>query len=126
MLSLTTLSIDTHNSYHKGVDIALSNLGTVGVVIATHNEGTVVCSMERVRQMKIDPKDPHVQFAQLYGMADHLTLLLAHNDQRVFKYVPFGPVEYPTCLYHTAMQSLYALTLTTLHSNLWLRQLRNL
>lgn len=85
---------DTHDSYHRGVDIALNNLGTVGVVIASHNEHTVEHSMQKVRDMKIDPKNPNVQFAQLYGMADHLTFLLAHNEMRVFKYVPFGPVEF--------------------------------
>lgn len=85
---------DTHASYHKGVDIALNNLGTVGVMVASHNENTITSTIEKLKRMNIDSKNPSVQFAQLYGMADHLTFLLVNNDQRVFKYVPFGPVEY--------------------------------
>lgn len=84
---------DTHASYHKGVDIALANLGTVGVMIASHNEDTVKKTVEKLKDRNIDSKNSSVQFAQLYGMADHLTYGLVNNDQRVFKYVPFGPVE---------------------------------
>jgi len=85
---------DTNQSYSRGVDIAFNNLDIVGLMVASHNENTVKNTLTRIQNSKIDPKTSNVQFAQLYGMGDHLTLLLVNNGQRVFKYVPFGPVEH--------------------------------
>jgi len=85
---------DTNQCYSHGVDLTFNNLDIVGVMVASHNENTVTSTLARIQDSKIDPKASNVQFAQLYGMGDHLTLLLVNNGQRVFKYVPFGPVEH--------------------------------
>ena len=41
------------------------------------------------------PQIPHerIYFAQLLGMADHLTFTLAAEGFKAYKYVPYGPVE---------------------------------
>eukprot|EP00026_Physarum_polycephalum_P004538 Phypoly_transcript_04559.p1 GENE.Phypoly_transcript_04559~~Phypoly_transcript_04559.p1 ORF type:complete len:538 (+),score=62.19 Phypoly_transcript_04559:308-1921(+) len=85
---------DTHANYYRGLEIAFSNLSTVGVMIASHNETTVVQTIDRLKNLHVDPKNSRVQFAQLYGMGDHLSFLVVQNGFRVFKYVPFGPIEH--------------------------------
>jgi len=85
--------VETHASFNDGMDLVLKNLDTTGIVIATHNEDSIKRGIESLKSEKINPSDTRVQFAQLYGMADYLTLEIANNGQRVFKYVPFGPVE---------------------------------
>ena len=36
---------------------------------------------------------PHIHFAQLYGMSDHITFNLARSGFNASKYVPYGPVR---------------------------------
>lgn len=83
----------THANYAEGLEIAFANLPNVGVMVASHNEDTVINTISRLRDLKVDPKNPRVQFGQLYGMGDHLSFLLVQNGLRVFKYVPYGPLE---------------------------------
>jgi proline dehydrogenase len=44
-------------------------------------------------ERRILPNHPHAHFAQLYGMSDNLSYVLAKNGYNVTKYVPYGPVE---------------------------------
>lgn len=46
----------------------------------------------KVQELGLSRGDPRVQFAQLKGMADVLSLSLAQAGFRVSKYLPFGPV----------------------------------
>ena len=41
----------------------------------------------------IDLHHPHIHFAQLYGMSDHITCNLAQAGFNASKYVPYGPVR---------------------------------
>jgi proline dehydrogenase len=36
---------------------------------------------------------PHIHFAQLYGMSDHISFNLAKRGFNASKYVPYGPVR---------------------------------
>jgi len=85
---------ETHTNYSTGLEIAFKNLSNVGVMICSHNEDTVINAIGRLKELTIDPKSTRVQFAQLYGMGDHLSFLVVQNGFRVFKYVPFGPIEH--------------------------------
>ncbi len=84
----------THTSYNNGVQYALQNIHQMAVVIATHNQNTVVQSADWiVNRYGIPRENRRVQFAQLYGMGDSLSLALSLSGFNISKYVPFGPLN---------------------------------
>lgn len=66
--------------------------GRVGVVIGTHNEGSNRLGAELLTAQGWNPQDAPVWFAQLYGMSDFISFIMAHHGFRVAKYLPFGPI----------------------------------
>lgn len=86
----------THNAYNTAVgtmlDLAKNDEGAV--VIASHNEQSMVLASQGLFSRSMPSDHPLVHFGQLYGMCDHMSLALAHNGHNVVKYVPFGPVEH--------------------------------
>lgn len=83
---------DTHNAYNKAVDYCLRNVDNTSVMVASHNKGSCEGAVAAMAQQGLAASDQRVHFAQLYGMADYLTLGLARRNVNVSKYVPFGPV----------------------------------
>jgi proline dehydrogenase len=63
----------------------------MAVLFGTHNEESLVEITAGMRSMK--SHQSYIAFAQLLGMADHLTIPLARADYKVFKYVPYGPIK---------------------------------
>ncbi|KAH9598497.1 Proline dehydrogenase domain [Trypanosoma melophagium] len=61
------------------------------VLFGTHNKESVQEISDYL--LKIPPTKGHAVFAQLYGMADNLTIPLKNAGFNVFKYVPYGPVK---------------------------------
>ena len=49
---------------------------SAAVVIATHNEASVVSAVSAMRELGVPPNHLNVHFAQILGMADHLTYAL--------------------------------------------------
>ena len=66
--------------------------GRVGVVIVTHNEGSNRLGAELLTAQGWNPQNAPVWFAQLYGMSDFISYIMAHHGFRVAKYLPFGPI----------------------------------
>jgi proline dehydrogenase len=66
--------------------------GRVGVVIGTHNEDSNRLGAELLTSQGWNPQDAPVWFAQLYGMSDFISFIMAHHGFRVAKYLPFGPI----------------------------------
>eukprot|EP00758_Cryptobia_borreli_P010522 Tbor_TRINITY_DN5575_c4_g2::TRINITY_DN5575_c4_g2_i2::g.13942::m.13942/K00318/PRODH; proline dehydrogenase len=85
---------DTHNCYNtcakRILDEVVSDSNTA-VLFGTHN----LESLEMITDiiLKNDIMGPNVSFAQLLGMADHLTMPLSKAGFYTFKYVPYGPVK---------------------------------
>mmetsp|Transcript_15267 Transcript_15267/g.22741 ORF Transcript_15267/g.22741 Transcript_15267/m.22741 type:complete len:85 (+) Transcript_15267:3-257(+) len=46
-----------------------------------------------MNQLGLQPQDPNVYFAQLFGMRDNLSFPLGSQGYNVFKYLPYGKVE---------------------------------
>lgn len=66
--------------------------GRVGVVIGTHNEDSNRLGAELLTSQGWAPQNAPVWFAQLYGMSDFISFIMAHHGFRVAKYLPFGPI----------------------------------
>lgn len=84
----------THESFHAGVHHCLSNIDRMGVLVASHNQNSIYnVAHWIVHQYGLDRSDRRVQFAQLYGMGDYLSLSLVRAGFNVSKYTPFGPLQ---------------------------------
>ncbi len=87
----------TKEATDKDFDLALEyctdNVETIAFMAGTHNEESCRLLTELINKKKIDPKNPHVYFAQLLGMSDNLSFNLADAGYNVAKYVPYGPIK---------------------------------
>lgn len=79
----------THSQYHEAIDFTHSmKNGKSFILFASHNQA----SIEHAASI-FDKESKQICFAQLLGMNDYLSFTLANNGFKVFKYVPFGPVQ---------------------------------
>ncbi|KAJ7559511.1 hypothetical protein O6H91_04G088700 [Diphasiastrum complanatum] len=87
----------THHCYDSCAAMMLENLsagkGAGAVVLATHNFQSGRVAACKAQELGLVKGDSRLQFAQLKGMADGLSLALAHAGFQVSKYLPFGPVQ---------------------------------
>jgi proline dehydrogenase len=87
----------TKEATDKDFDLALEyctdNIQTIAFVAGTHNEESCRLLTALLERKRIDPKNPHVYFAQLLGMSDNLSFNLADAKYNVAKYVPYGPIK---------------------------------
>uniref|UniRef100_A0A914D014 Proline dehydrogenase n=1 Tax=Acrobeloides nanus TaxID=290746 RepID=A0A914D014_9BILA len=88
----------TTDSYHRCLLRILDELDNrgaehVSLLIAGHNEDTVRFAVQQLKDRGIDPNSRNVCFGQLYGMCDHITFCLGQAGYRVYKYIPYGPVD---------------------------------
>ncbi len=65
----------------------------IHLVCATHNEKSSLHLTELMNLYGVEPASDLVFFSQLYGMSDVISFNLAKSGYRIFKYVPYGPVE---------------------------------
>jgi proline dehydrogenase len=71
----------------------LENVEEIAFCAATHNEASCRLLMETAAAKGVDLQHPHIHFAQLYGMSDHISFNLARAGFNASKYVPYGPVR---------------------------------
>lgn len=85
----------THRCYNSCATFMLEQAATGdgAVMLATHNMDSGRIAAAKALELGLSRDDPRVQFAQLKGMADLLSLALAQAGFRVVKYLPFGPVS---------------------------------
>jgi proline dehydrogenase len=89
--------------YHKVLDECLTRIHKlkesgddpqkIGIMVASHNEGTVKYGVQRMAELNLDPQERVLCFAQLLGMCDQITFPLGQAGYSVYKYVPYGPVN---------------------------------
>ncbi|XP_020593864.1 proline dehydrogenase 1, mitochondrial-like isoform X2 [Phalaenopsis equestris] len=86
---------ETHNCYNDCAAFMLERMlkGSASVVLATHNFDSGRAAAAKAEELGIGKGDQRLQFAQLMGMGDGLSLGLRNAGFQVSKYVPFGPVE---------------------------------
>ena len=71
----------------------LEHLNEIAFCAATHNEKSCRLLVETATERGVDLRHPHIHFAQLYGMSDHISFNLARAGFNASKYVPYGPVR---------------------------------
>jgi proline dehydrogenase len=49
--------------------------------------------LKRMQEIGLPNKHPHIFFAQLYGMGEHITFNLAKSDYNTTKWVTYGPIK---------------------------------
>lgn len=82
----------TDKKYNDSIDFCLEHLGALTLYMGTHNEESCLKAVKILTEKGISPTDPHVYFAQLYGMSDNMTFNLANAGYHANKYLPYGPV----------------------------------
>ncbi len=83
----------TDRDYDLALDFCLDHLDTICFMAGTHNEESSNKLVKKMVEHGIDAKHPHVYFAQLLGMSDHITFNLAAHGYNSAKYMPYGPVK---------------------------------
>ncbi len=83
----------TDRAFDEATALCLANLDNVAVNIGTHNEISCAKAVDIISGLSVPSDHPHISFAQLLGMSDHISYNLARDGYNVCKYVPYGPVK---------------------------------
>ena len=85
--------IAVDRDFDEALVYCLEHVDEIAFCAATHNEESCRLLVERARAAGVDLRHPHIHFAQLYGMSDHLSFNIARAGFNASKYVPYGPVR---------------------------------
>ncbi|MCX7743766.1 MAG: proline dehydrogenase family protein [Flavobacteriales bacterium] len=83
----------TDHDFDCALEYCIENLNDIAFCAGSHNEASAQLLVNLMRSRNISPNHPHVWFAQLLGMSDHISFNLAKAGFNVAKYVPYGPVK---------------------------------
>nr|XP_033802341.1 hydroxyproline dehydrogenase [Geotrypetes seraphini] len=87
----------TNRSYQHSLDMMLELIGKYGnrynIIVASHNEESVLHAMQRMRELNIPQNGGVVCFGQLLGMCDHISLTLGQAGYAIYKSIPYGSVD---------------------------------
>lgn len=82
----------THDCYNKCMTHILPDLDEKSLLfIASHNADSIELAKDLMHRLQIN--DDRVRFGQLKGFSDQITGMLAQQNYKVYKYLPFGPTE---------------------------------
>jgi proline dehydrogenase len=83
----------TDKDYDKALLYCMNEKQRIFLCAGTHNEYSNYYLTLLMDKHSLQPNDPRVYFAQLYGMSDNISYNLAKAGYNVAKYVPYGPIE---------------------------------
>jgi proline dehydrogenase len=83
----------TDRAYNAALRLCIDHLDRVALCAGTHNEESAALLALLVDEKGIPRDHPHLLFAQLLGMSDHISFNLTHHGYRSAKYLPYGPVK---------------------------------
>ena len=84
---------DTDNEYNQALKLCVENIQRISICAGPHNEESSQYLVDLMEEHNIAAFHPHIFFAQLLGMSDHISFNLARAGYNVAKYVPYGPVK---------------------------------
>ena len=79
--------------YNDAIALCVNHIDRISICAGTHNEESALYLVDLMEKKNIAKFHPHIYFAQLLGMSDHISFNLAHAGYNVAKYVPYGPVK---------------------------------
>ena len=79
--------------FDEAIRFCVAHIDQVAFCCATHNERSSALLVAEARKHGVELAHPHIHFAQLLGMSDHVSFNLAAAGFNVSKYVPYGPVK---------------------------------
>jgi proline dehydrogenase len=83
----------TDRDYDAALAYCVAHIDEIALCAGTHNGESCRHLAALMDTQGLEPSHPHVLFAQLLGMSDNLSFVLAHHGYRVAKYLPYGPVK---------------------------------
>ncbi len=84
----------TDKSYNDGLKYCVENINQVELFNGSHNEHSNLYLTELMKKHNLARDDKRIFFAQLYGMSDNISFVLANAGYNVAKYVPYGLVKF--------------------------------
>jgi proline dehydrogenase len=83
----------TDLDYNEALRYCITNINDIALCAGSHNEESAQLLLRLMEEKQIDNNHPHIYFAQLLGMSDHISFNLSDQHYNVAKYVPYGPVK---------------------------------
>lgn len=83
----------TDNAFNQALAFCLDNKQRISLVCGSHNEYSNQYLTILLQKHGLQKNDQRIWFAQLLGMSDNISFMLAKQGYNVAKYVPYGPVE---------------------------------
>ncbi|MFZ6009348.1 MAG: proline dehydrogenase family protein [Bacteroidota bacterium] len=80
-------------AFNEALVFCIQHIDRIALMCGSHNEYSNYHLTRYMKQYNLQPGDPRVWFAQLYGMSDNISFNLAKAGYNVAKYVPYGPVK---------------------------------
>jgi proline dehydrogenase len=87
----TKEAVDT--DFDAALEYCVEHIEGIAFCAATHNEASCQRLVAAASRSGVSLDHPHIHFAQLYGMSDHISFNLARAGFNASKYVPYGPVR---------------------------------
>lgn len=79
--------------FDEALRFCTNDVERIAICAGTHNEASSMLLVQLMQEKNIPAGHPHICFAQLLGMSDHISFNLSKAGYRVAKYVPYGPVK---------------------------------
>ncbi|XP_050716148.1 hydroxyproline dehydrogenase-like isoform X2 [Eriocheir sinensis] len=92
MVEVMLAEVDAAENASGGGEGAEGGQVSRAVMVATHNEESVVLATQKATRLGLDTRGGSVVFAQVYGMAENISVPLAAAGFLVYKSVPVGSV----------------------------------
>lgn len=83
----------TDKAYDEAIHYSIEHIDTIGLCAGTHNEESSMLLATLMEKKGLPHNHPHIYFAQLLGMSDHISFNMSDAGYNVAKYVPYGPVR---------------------------------
>jgi proline dehydrogenase len=84
---------NTDRQFNSAMEFVLKHIGQISLFVGTHNEESCLQLLSFMEEKNIENNNPNIWFGQLYGMSDHISHNLSHENYNVTKYLPYGPVR---------------------------------